>query len=114
MPFLNNKLFYKPHLDNILTKKLAEGIIGKYVHGDKSTLGVVELTKDSILPAHSHPHEQITMLLEGQLDMVIGGEKISLTPGMIHVIPSNVVHSAHAPMNCRLIDVFSPVREEYK
>jgi quercetin dioxygenase-like cupin family protein len=63
---------------------------------------------------HQHIHEQTTYIVEGQLDMVIGGEACSLTPGMFHVIPSNVPHSAMAIKNCKVIDVFSPAREDYK
>ena len=103
-----------PHLDNIQAQKLTEGILGKYVHGEKSTLGVVEIKMGSDMPAHSHPHEQITMVLEGELEMVIGEDRIMLTPGTIHVIPSNMVHSAIAHTDCKLIDIFSPTREEYK
>lgn len=103
-----------PHLNEINPKTLTAGIIGKYVHGEKTTLGVVEIEKGSDMAAHSHPHEQITMVLEGHLEMTIGNETINLFPGTIHVIPSNTVHSAIAHTNCKLIDIFSPVREEYK
>ena len=57
---------------------------------------------------------QITFILEGQLDMVIGDIPYSLKSGMYHVIPSNVIHSAVAVTDCKLIDVFNPVREEYR
>ena len=46
--------------------------------------------------------------------MNIGGVDYSLTPGSYYVIPSNVWHGAHAKTACKLIDVFSPVREEYR
>jgi len=46
--------------------------------------------------------------------MVIGGQPCLLTAGMYHVIPSNTAHSAIAKTDCKVIDAFSPVREEYK
>jgi hypothetical protein len=46
--------------------------------------------------------------------MIIGGEPHSLTAGMYHIIHSNVPHSAVAPVDCVVIDTFSPVREDYK
>ena len=95
-------------------KEIAPGISGYYVHGDKHTLGRVEIKKGSIVPEHHHMHEQITYILAGQLDMIIGGEQHSLTEGMYHVIYANVPHSAVAITDCVLIDTFSPVREEYK
>ena len=101
-------------IKNIKPKELAPGITGYYAHGEKHTMGLVELTKGSIVPLHSHIHEQITYILEGQLDMNIGNIDHSLTNGMYHVIPSNVPHSAIAITDCKLIDTFSPVREEYK
>lgn len=101
-------------ITNIPPKQLAAGISGHYAHGEKATLGFVELKKGSSVPLHHHVHEQITYILEGQLDMVIGGVAYSLTPGMYHVIPSDVPHSAVAITDCKVIDVFGPVREDYK
>jgi quercetin dioxygenase-like cupin family protein len=101
-------------LTAIKPKLLVPGIIGHYAHGDKSSMGLVLIEKGSNLPEHSHIHEQITYILEGQLDMIIGGKAYSLTAGMFHVIPSNTLHSAVAATDCKVIDVFSPVREDYK
>ena len=101
-------------IKNIKPKELAPGITGRYAHGDKATFGFVELKKGSIVPIHSHIHEQITYILEGQLDMNIGGVDHSLTNGMYHIIPSNTPHSGVAVTDCKVIDVFGPVREDYK
>jgi quercetin dioxygenase-like cupin family protein len=95
-------------------KQLAPGLTGYYAHGDKMTLGLVEIEAGSQLAEHQHPHEQITYIIEGQLDMMIGGQPYSLTAGMFQVIPSNTLHSATAPVDCKLIDVFNPVREDYQ
>lgn len=103
-----------PAITDVKAKKLAEGLFGRYVHGDNASLGLVEIEKGSILPLHHHVHEQITYIIEGELEMTIGGETILLTPGSYYVIPSNVPHSAIAHSACKVIDVFSPVREEYR
>jgi quercetin dioxygenase-like cupin family protein len=95
-------------------KLLAPGLTGYYVHGKNMTLGMVEIKKGSILPQHYHVHEQITYIIEGQLDMTIDGKACSLKAGMYHVIPSNAPHSAIAITDCKLIDVFNPVREDYR
>lgn len=101
-------------IKNIKPKVLVSGITGYYTHGDNMSFGYVELEAGSIVPMHQHIHEQITYIMEGELDMVIGGENCLLTNGMYHVIPSNTPHSAFAKTFCKVIDVFSPVREEYK
>ncbi|MBI3138752.1 MAG: cupin domain-containing protein [Sphingobacteriales bacterium] len=95
-------------------KDLAPGLTGYYAHGAQMTLGLVEIKKGSDLPMHQHPHEQITYILEGQLDMTIGGERCQLKAGMYYVIPSNVRHGAVAVTDCKVIDVFNPVREDYQ
>ena len=63
---------------------------------------------------HSHISEQITYIIEGQLDMMIDGVAYSLTDGMYHVINANVPHSAIATTDCKVIAALSPVREDYK
>ena len=95
-------------------KELAPGLTGYYAHGNNMTLGLVEIKAGSNLPLHHHLHEQITYILEGQLDMTIDGKECKLTTGMYYVIPSNVLHGAVAVTDCKVIDVFNPVREDYK
>ena len=101
-------------IKDISPKEVVPGITGYYAHGDKQTFGFVEIKKGSVLPEHHHVHEQITYIIEGQLNMVIGGEPCPLTAGMFHVIPSNTPHSAVAITDCKVIDTFSPAREDYK
>ena len=101
-------------IKNIKPKELVPGITGYYAHGDNMTFGYVELKAGSIVPTHQHTQEQITYIIHGELDMVIDGQPCLLTSGMYHVIPSNTPHSAIAKTDCRVIDAFSPVREDYK
>jgi len=102
------------NIKDLTPKELAPGLTGYYAHGSNMTLGLVEIKAGSDLPIHSHPHEQITYILEGQLDMIIDGKECKLTAGMYYVIPSNVLHGAVAVTDCRVIDVFNPVREDYR
>jgi len=101
-------------IKDIKPKEILPGITGYYAHGDKHSFGYVELKKGAVVPEHRHQQEQITFIIEGQLDMVIGGKPCSLTPGMYHVIPSNTPHSAMVITDSIVIDTFSPVREDYK
>ena len=101
-------------IKNISPKEFSAGITGYYAHGSSMTLGYVEIKAGSNLAEHHHVHEQITFIIEGQLDMMIGGKPYSLTAGMYHVIPPNTPHSAIAKTDCKAIDVFHPVREDYK
>ena len=59
-----------PQIKTITPKALAAGITGHYVHGEKSTLGLVNLEEGSSVPPHQHPQEQITYIIEGNLQMV--------------------------------------------
>jgi quercetin dioxygenase-like cupin family protein len=101
-------------ISDIEPKKLAMGITGRYFHTDSSTIGFVDIEKGAILPAHSHVHEQTTQVTEGRLEMTIDDVVQVLEPGMITLIPSNTVHSAIALTDCKVTDIFHPVREDYK
>jgi quercetin dioxygenase-like cupin family protein len=82
--------------------------------GDGIMLSLVEFQPRAAVELHSHPHEQMGMLLEGELTFVIGGETHVLGPGDMWRIPGNVEHSAiagEAPV--KALDVFHPIREDY-
>lgn len=93
---------------------LGGAIHGHYAHLDHLTIGEVELKADSALPMHSHLHEQITYVLSGRLEFTIGDKTATLVPGMVALIPGGVLHGGQALTACRVVDVFTPVREDYR
>jgi quercetin dioxygenase-like cupin family protein len=96
-------------------KQLAPGVMAKTFWGDKMLMSMVEFEPNSVVPMHSHPHEQSGVVLEGDLTFTIGGETRVVRPGDMYIIPGGVEHSATAANGrVKVLDVFSPVREEYK
>ena len=78
------------------------------------TIGEVEFRADTVLPMHSHPHEQVTYVLSGRVQLTVGRETAILTAGMVMLVPGGVTHGGIALTDARVIDVFSPVREDYR
>ena len=97
------------------TKKLAPGIHARTFWGEKMLVAVVTLAAQTHLPNHSHPHEQVGIILEGKLEFTIDGETRILLPGDIYTIPGNIEHKAKTfEKPVKVMDVFSPVRAEYQ
>ena len=100
--------------DDLASKAPMPGFAGRFVHSERMTLVRWDIAAGAALPEHSHPHEQFTMVLDGEFEMVIDGTAHRLVPGNVAVIPSNAVHSGRALSACRAIDVFQPVRDDYR
>jgi quercetin dioxygenase-like cupin family protein len=97
------------------TKEIFGGTIrGHYAHLDRLTIGEVTLAANTVLPMHQHPHEQVTYLLEGRFEFTVGEETVVLEPGMVALVPGGVMHGGKTLSACRVIDLFSPVREDYR
>lgn len=106
---------YYPDLEARSKKNLLPGITARTFWGDKLMLAVVDLEANAVIPEHSHPHEQGGIVLEGELEFNIAGEIRLLHPGDLYIIPGGVVHTVKVgPAATRVMDIFVPVREEYK
>lgn len=92
----------------------APGFRGRFVHSGQMTFAWWTVTAGAEIPPHAHPHEQVVNMLEGTLELVVGGETLVLGPGEVVVIPGDVTHSAKGVTDCRVLDVFAPVREDYR
>ncbi len=90
------------------------GYRGRLIHGEKMTLAFWEVDEGAEVPEHSHENEQIMHVLEGRFQFTVGGETQVYEAGELVVIPSHTPHYGKALTACRLMDVFSPVREAYK
>lgn len=95
-------------------KELVPGFHGKFLHTEHMTIVHWRIEKGATLPLHAHPQEQVVNLIEGEFEMIVDGEPKVLHPGDVVLIAGDVEHSGIAKTECRIIDVFSPVREEYR
>ena len=102
------------NLAEIKEKEIFPGLKGKFVHGDKISWVFWDVKKGSVVEKHNHIHEQIMHVVKGKFEFTLDGKTKQYSIGDVVVIPSNIPHSGKALTNCKLMDVFSPVREEYR
>ena len=107
MPFVN--------LDCVESKELLPGFRAKMIHSNKMTLAYWDIDAGSVLPEHSYPHEQVAaQVISWEFELTLEGETKIMKAGDVAVIAGNVPHSGRAIADCKLLDVFSPVREVYR
>lgn len=92
----------------------APGMKRKIMAYDESLMLVkVQFETGGVGTIHQHPHTQITHIESGSFEVEIDGVKKVLTTGDAFYIPSNVLHGAVCLEAGVLIDVFSPMREDF-
>ena len=100
--------------DDLNRSEKMPGYLGAFLHGENMTVTNWEVEAGAEFPEHSHPHEQISIVVEGEFELTLDGEPEVLRPGRVAVIPPETPHSGRAVTACKIIDVFSPVREDYQ
>jgi quercetin dioxygenase-like cupin family protein len=93
--------------------EIAEGIHMHAVTARTVTVAHVKLTKGAFLPEHSHHHEQVVNVIEGELELTVEGKPYNLKSGKVMILPPNIPHSGRAVTDCRVVDVFHPVRDDF-
>lgn len=90
---------------------------GVHIHAcaaDQMMLSYVDIEPHAVVPEHSHPHEQVGMVIVGKAVFTIGDEEKTLGPGDMYRIPGNVLHKVVAlDEPVKALDIFTPVRPEY-
>jgi quercetin dioxygenase-like cupin family protein len=97
------------------TKEIFPGVRITTAWGERMMMSFVEFEAGAEVPEHRHPHEQMGMGLEGEFELTIDGEAALIRPGDAYWIPGDTPHSARSVSGpARALDLFHPVREEYK
>jgi quercetin dioxygenase-like cupin family protein len=103
------------HFESLQAFELAHGVSGRPLFGARAMINLIEFEPGATVPLHSHPHEQLGLVLRGMQALVIDGNAHELGPMDGYVIPGDVEHSAYCgPEGALVIDVFQPVREDYR
>lgn len=106
MPFINIK--------DIPAIEAIPGCRLRTPFGQNIMLSYLEMDEGAEVPLHNHPHEQAGMLLKGTVELTIDGDARLCQPGDMFIIPPNTPHRAVAVGGPAVVlDVFSPVREDY-
>jgi quercetin dioxygenase-like cupin family protein len=71
------------------------------------------LEPGSKMPAHQHPQEQIVHILSGRMKLIVDGKPHEMTTGDSYYLASNVPHGVETIEETRVLDTFSPPRDEY-
>jgi len=101
-------------LRSIEVREIFPGLRARIVHSARTSQSWVEIDEGATFPEHKHPHEQVVNVLEGVLELTVNGEVARLEAGDVYVIPPDAPHSGRALTACRVLDVFAPVREDYR
>ena len=103
--------FYK--IQELEVKKPFKGVEIRVVSGEKMTMAIFHLESGSGVPEHSHPHEQMGIVLKGALELKIAKEKRIVREGEVYYIPSNVSHRGTCvDGSAEIIEMFSPPRDD--
>ena len=104
---------FQKHTKNGYIPAIAGIEMKTLVHGEKTLMTEFLLKKNSLLPRHSHAHEQTGYLVKGRIRLYIKEELFEVTSGDSWCIPGNVEHQAEILEDSVAIEVFSPVRKDY-
>ncbi len=95
--------------------ELVPGVWMRPLFGDGAMLNLLEFEPGARVAEHSHPHEQLGYVIEGEFVLRIAGVDHRLRPGDAYQIPGGVEHAAWTEgTRCRVLDVFQPVRKDYR
>jgi quercetin dioxygenase-like cupin family protein len=87
------------------------GLVFRPVVGDQLMANFVRYNPNTAAPLHTHEEEQITVVIEGELEFDLAGDLRIMGPGMAVVVPSGVRHGARThDTSCFEIDIFHPPR----
>ena len=105
--------FWNP--EKIALRVLAPGVTAKIASGERMMLSLVTIAPGAVVPTHSHPHEQMGLMVSGTMEFTIEGETRVLSGNEMYFVPGGVPHAAKGgPGGAVALDAFSPPREEYR
>ena len=103
--------------DEMPREQIREGAERRMGHTGNLMIVVVDFhdgPKDKPDPPHSHPHEQVSYVADGEIIFVMDDRQTRLGPGDMFLVPSGKPHSIRQlTEHVRLVDCFTPIREDF-
>ena len=95
--------------------EMLPGVVRRAVYQEHAMMTFFEFEPGSVIPEHSHPHEQITYVVRGAMEFTLGGEKRVLRAGDGVSCPPDAPHGAIVLDEPTVaLDAWYPLREDYR
>ena len=98
---------------DVPSEQINPSISRQYITADRVTSARFELKKGGVVPVHAHENEQVSFVISGVLRFTIDGRDIIVRAGELLQIPSHVPHGVDVLEDTLVVDVFSPVRQDW-
>lgn len=102
-------------LDTLSSKELFKHVLVRLINGDELTLNYFELeSENAAIPFHEHPVEHLVVVLEGEVEFMFEGHRLSLRQKDGLFLPARARHSARvirAPV--RALEIYTIAEDEY-
>jgi len=86
---------------------------GRYFHSANMTFAHYDFVCGATIHEHFHPEEEVYEVIEGELEVTIGGVSQIARAGVAAIVPANTPHSVRAVTDGRVIIVDHPTRPEF-
>ena len=98
---------------DVPSEQINDVIARRFITGDSVTIGRFELKQGGVVPSYAHANEQVSIVLSGVLLFRIEGHETIVRAGEVMQIPANVAHEVQVLEDALVVDVFSPVRQDW-
>ena len=102
------------NISGLPVRELFAGYRARIVHSERMSFSYVDVDAGASFTEHDHPHEQVINVLEGSFELTIESDTKLLQTGDVAIVPPNARHRGTARTKCRILDVFAPVRDDYR
>lgn len=111
----DRKRFVTRPFEEIPKTEVAEDALSRLVASENVLVSFLTMKASSTFELHSHPEEQIMIVTEGYCDEVIENKIYRVREGDVIYLPPNIKHGAFIrEVDCKVIDVFYPAREDFQ
>ncbi|MFQ5999740.1 MAG: cupin domain-containing protein [Candidatus Bathyarchaeia archaeon] len=102
-------------LDTLSSKELFRDVLVRLINGDELALNYFELKSEAVaIPFHEHPVEHLVIVLEGKVEFMFKGHRLSLKERDGLFLPAGTRHSARvirAPV--KALEIYTITKDEY-
>jgi quercetin dioxygenase-like cupin family protein len=99
--------------DDVPAEQINASINRRFVTCQNVTVAKFELRRGGVVPMHSHANEQVSIVISGALKFTAGGQETIVRGGELIQLPGGIPHEVEVVEDTVVVDVFSPVRQDW-